>query len=236
MSTLLAVAALALTAIFLAPLAEAAEKITFSPVTHASVVIQAPGKVVYVDPVGDIASYAGQSPQAVVLVTHGHYDHFEPKLLTALRMRGAEVYGPLSVIEKLGFGEAIQNGETKKAGTITIEAIPAYNTSPERKDFHPKGRDNGYIITLEGKRIYISGDTEDTPEARALKKIDYAFVCMNLPYTMTVEQAASLVLAVKPKVVIPYHYRGKESMSDIPRFKELVAKEKGIEVREMKWY
>lgn len=236
MSTIIGIAAMILLLMFFAPLSEAAEKITFSPVTHASVVIQAQGKVIYVDPTGDIASYAGQSPQAVVLITHGHYDHFVPELLTSLRMRGAEVYGPKSVIDKLGFGEVIQNGETVKAGTITIEAVPAYNTSPEKKEFHPRGRDNGYVITLEGKRIYISGDTEDTPEARALKKIDYAFVCMNLPYTMSVEQASSLVLAVKPKVVIPYHYRGKDGMSNIAKFRELVSKDKNIEVREMKWY
>jgi L-ascorbate metabolism protein UlaG (beta-lactamase superfamily) len=221
---------------FFASAAPAAEKVTFSPIKHASFVIQATGKVVYVDPVGDMAAYAGQSAQAIVLITHTHPDHFAPELVTSLRMRGAEVYGPKNAIEQLGFGEVIQNGETKTAGKITIEAVPAYNLTADRLEFHPKGRDNGYVVTMEGKRIYISGDTEDVPEVRALKKIDYAFLCMNLPYTMTVDQAASLAIAIKPKVVIPYHYRNKDGFSDLARFKELVAKEKGIEVREMKWY
>ena len=102
--------------------------------------------------------------------------------------------------------------------------------------FHEKGRGNGYVVTVDGKRIYISGDTEDIPEMRALKNIDYAFVCMNLPYTMTVEQAASAVLEFKPKVVFPYHYRGTGGFSDTAKFKELVGKDKSIEMRMLKWY
>ena len=118
---------------------------------------------------------------------------------------------------------------------MTIEAIPMYNLTPERQKFHTKGRGNGYVVTLGGTRVYISGDTEDIPEMRALKKIDVAFVCMNLPYTMTAEQAADAVLEFKPKIVFPYHYRGKTSQ-DPEKFKKLVAKDKNIEVRIRKWY
>ncbi len=111
-----------------------------------------------------------------------------------------------------------------------------YNLTAERLKYHKKGRGNGYVITLNMKRIYISGDTEDIVEMRSLKNIDYAFVCMNLPYTMTVDKAASAVLEIKPAVVIPYHYRGKGGFSDIERFKTLVSKNKDIEVKLLNWY
>jgi L-ascorbate metabolism protein UlaG (beta-lactamase superfamily) len=107
-----------------------------------------------------------------------------------------------------------------------------YNTTPDRSKFHDKGRGNGYVLTLGGKRLYISGDTEDIPEMRALKNIDVAFVCMNLPYTMTVEQAASAVREFKPRVVYPYHHRG----SDLAKFKQLVGQDPAIEVRIREWY
>jgi L-ascorbate metabolism protein UlaG (beta-lactamase superfamily) len=111
-----------------------------------------------------------------------------------------------------------------------------YNLTKERLNFHNKGRGNGYVLTINQKRIYISGDTEDIAEMRSLKNIDYAFICMNLPYTMTVEQAASAVMEFKPKVVIPYHYRGKGMISDVQRFKHLVSKNKAIEVKLLDWY
>jgi L-ascorbate metabolism protein UlaG (beta-lactamase superfamily) len=126
----------------------------------------------------------------------------------------------------------LANGETKSVKGVSIEAVPMYNTTPERLQYHTKGRGNGYVVTLGGKRVYISGDTEDIPEMRALKNIDVAFVCFNLPYTMTEEQAASAVRDFAPKIVYPYHYRG----SDIAKFKKLVGNDAGIEVREGSWY
>ncbi len=144
--------------------------------------------------------------------------------------------GPKTVIDQLGFGEVINNGESKIFKTVNIEAIPMYNLTPDRLRFHPKGRGNGYVLTLGKKRVYISGDTEDIPEMKELKDIDYAFVCINLPYTMTVGQAAAAVLAFEPKVVFPYHYRGRGGLSDIDQFKKLVSKNKKIEVRLLNWY
>jgi L-ascorbate metabolism protein UlaG (beta-lactamase superfamily) len=119
---------------------------------------------------------------------------------------------------------------------ITIQAIPMYNLTPERADFHVKGRGNGYVIGLGGSRIYVSGDTEDIPEMRGLEGIDAAFVCMNLPYTMDVEAAADAVLEFRPRIVYPYHYRGRPEVSDIGRFRELVAANPAIEVRLLRWY
>jgi len=120
---------------------------------------------------------------------------------------------------------------------MTIEAIPMYNLRDEALNFHPKGRGNGYVISLAGERIYISGDTEDIPEMRELTNIDKAFICMNLPYTMTVESAASAVLDFKPKIAIPYHYRGKDGLSDIENFKQIIeSKNSDIKVEFLKWY
>ena len=127
---------------------------------------------------------------------------------------------------------ALANGETKSLHEIKIEAVPMYNLTPERLKFHNKGRGNGYVLTLGGKRVYISGDTEDIPEMRALKNIDIAFVCMNLPYTMDVNQAAGAVREFRPRIVYPYHYRG----SDVEKFKSLVGNDRGVEVRLRDWY
>jgi L-ascorbate metabolism protein UlaG (beta-lactamase superfamily) len=127
-------------------------------------------------------------------------------------------------------------GETRQSG-ISIRAIPMYNLPESATAMHTKGRGNGYVLGIGGKLIYLSGDTQGIPEMRALKNIDVAFVCMNLPYTMDVKEAADAVLDFKPKIVYPYHYRGKDGLSDINAFKKLVEAGNGhIEVRLRNWY
>jgi L-ascorbate metabolism protein UlaG (beta-lactamase superfamily) len=126
----------------------------------------------------------------------------------------------------------LTNGETKTVAGITITGVPMYNTTAARMSYHSKGRGNGYVVAFGDKRVYLSGDTEDIPEMRALKNIDVAFVCMNLPYTMTVDQAASAVREFKPKIVYPYHSRN----SDVEKFKTLVGTDAGVEVRLRDWY
>ncbi|PLX41835.1 MAG: MBL fold metallo-hydrolase [Deltaproteobacteria bacterium] len=209
---------------------------TLSPLTHASFVLYAAGKTIYVDPVGEAALYSKYPEPDLILITHIHGDHLAPELVAAIKSDETRIIGAPTVVEKLGYGEAVSNGESKEFSNISIEAIPAYNTTPERENFHPKGRDNGYLLSYGKTRFYISGDTEGTPEMLALKDIDYALLCMNLPYTMDVEAAAKAVLTFKPKVVMPYHYRGKGGMSDISKFKELVEKGEGIEARLYDWY
>jgi len=209
------------------------EVFTFTPVKHATFVLQAGSTTVYVDPVGEASAFASFPPPDLILITHIHKDHLAPELIETLKQAKTQIIGPPTVTETLGYGTTIRNGETTEAVGLKIETIAAYNTTAERLNFHPKGRDNGYMLSKSGKRLYISGDSEDIPEMRALKDVDIAFVCMNLPYTMTVEQAASAVNAFKPKVVIPYHYRGKPDMSDIDAFEHLVSDSK---VRKLKWY
>ena len=129
----------------------------------------------------------------------------------------------------------LKNGEEATVKGVKIEAVPAYNTTPDRMEFHPKDRDNGYVLNVDKKRIYISGDTEDIKAIRGLQNIDFAFLCMNLPYPMTVEQAASAVLEMKPKKITPYHYSGKNGISDLNEFKRLVGDDKDIEVLLLDW-
>ncbi len=215
-------------------------EIKVTPIEHATFVLQWNGKTIFVDPTKGGAAFAGFGKPDVILVTDIHGDHFDPATLAAVRAPESTLVEPAAVAEKLGKdnGNArlLANGETTKVGDIDIEAVPMYNLTEDRKSFHTKGRGNGYVLTLGGKRIYVSGDTEDIPEMRRLKNIDAAFVCMNLPYTMDVEHAASAVLEFKPKVVFPYHYRGKAGLSDVEKFKTLVAADKNIEVRQLQWY
>ncbi len=206
---------------------------TYTPIDHASFVLQVGDTTVYVDPVGSKEKYTRFPAPDLILITHTHGDHLAPKLLSEIKQDNTQVIGPATAIKKLGYGTAINNGDTTTLAGLKIEAVPAYNITKDRLNFHPKGRDNGYVISKDAKRLYISGDTEDIPEMRALKDIDIAFICMNLPYTMTIEQAASAVNAFKPKIVIPYHYRGKGGMSDIDAFEKMVP---GTVVEKLMWY
>jgi L-ascorbate metabolism protein UlaG (beta-lactamase superfamily) len=184
--------------------------IVVHPVEHASLVLAAPGMVIYVDPVGGAEAYAGLPPADLILVTHEHQDHFDAATLGGLAgearlLTNPAVHGMLPA-ELQARATAIANGESTTADAVEIVAVPAYNTTPDRLQYHPQGRDNGYVLTIGGTRVYVAGDTEDIPEMRALSGIDLAFVPMNLPYTMDVAQAADAVAAFAPGVVYPYHY------------------------------
>lgn len=210
--------------------------INFIPINHASFIITNETQSIYVDPVQDITAYKEYPKPNIILITHIHGDHFKPEIINLLKNDDLEIIAPKNIIDKLGFGTILNNGKNIKIGDILIEAIPMYNLTEERLKFHEKGKGNGYVVTMNNKRIYISGDTEDIKEMRELKNIDYAFVCMNLPYTMTVEQAASAVLEFNPKVVYPYHYRGTKGYSDIEKFKRLVSVNTDIDIILLKWY
>jgi L-ascorbate metabolism protein UlaG (beta-lactamase superfamily) len=223
-------------------LESAAGPIVVHAFEHASFVLQWSGKTVYVDPVGGGDRYSELPPADVVLLTHVHGDHTSADTLAAVAGEHTETVAPATVSDELGGTTpgrvtVLAIGETFERHGITVEAVPAYNLTEERLKYHPKARkDNGYVVTMGGTRIYVSGDTEDIPEMRALTDIDAAFVCMNLPYTMTVERAADAVLEFKPRVVYPYHYRGQGGMSDLDAFRSLVAADPTIDVRFLKWY
>ncbi len=212
------------------------------PIHHSALVIQWEQYAFYIDPHDSISRYTGLPSPDVVLITDIHSDHLDTAALRALDLSKARIIAPAAVIELLPpylrqIADTLSNGESTELIGVPVEAIPMYNMPDPNDPRHPKGRGNGYVLTFGDQRVYISGDTEDIPEMRSLKNIDIAFVCMNLPYTMTVDQAASAVLEFKPKVVYPYHYRGQDGMSDVDRFKQLVNSGDGnIEVKLAKWY
>jgi L-ascorbate metabolism protein UlaG (beta-lactamase superfamily) len=207
------------------------------PINHATLALEWKDRTIYVDPVGGPKSFQGLPNPDLILITDIHGDHFSKETLAELAGSNTKLVCPAAVADQMttdlrNNATILTNGQTSELIRVKIEAIPMYNLTTERLKFHNKGRGNGYVVTLGGKRIYVSGDTEDIPEMRALKNIDVAFVCMNLPYTMTVDQAAQAVRAFKPRIVYPYHYRG----SDINKFKELVGTDVGVEVRLREWY
>ena len=203
------------------------------PVGHASLVIGYGAHVIYVDPAKQ--DFSGLPAPTGILITHAHGDHFDAANLekiagsTAAIMTTEEVAGKIPDALKSRV-LPVKNGGSGQLDGIFMAALPAYNYSEGRTQYHPQGRDNGYVLTLGDKKIYVAGDTEDTPEMRALTGIEVAFLPMNLPYTMSVEQAADAVKAFKPKIVYPYHYQG----SDTAKIKELVGD--AAEVRLVDWY
>ena len=216
--------------------------VTIQPVFHASLVLEFNNVAIYVDPINGADTYKNMKRPDLVLITHIHGDHFDMKTLRGFDLSHATFVVPQSVADKMPAEwknkiVVLHNGGSTVQHGIPITAIAMYNRPGDSIVYHPKGKGNGYVLNLGGKRFYISGDTEATPEMRSLKEIDVAFVCMNLPYTMDVEEAASGVLAFKPKIVYPYHYRTPNGFSDVAKFKSLVnAGDPSIDVRLRNWY
>jgi L-ascorbate metabolism protein UlaG (beta-lactamase superfamily) len=208
-------------------------EVAITPIQHASLLIQGGGQAIYIDPTGQ-GNYEGLPPADLILVTHAHGDHLNAAEIARLRKPGVAVVGPPAVADAVPGTAVMRAGEMREFGDWRIEAIEAYNLKRGPRPgalFHPKGTGVGYVLSFGGKRFYISGDTEDIPEMRALKNIDVAFVCMNQPYTMTPDEAAAAVLAFKPRIVYPYHDRG----TDVAAF-EKALEGSGIEVRIRDWY
>ena len=216
--------------------------LSINPISHATMVLETEDDVIYVDPVGGAEAFEGQKNPTLVLITDIHGDHLSIKTLEALDLSNSELIVPQAVADKLPesmliSAHVMNNDDELNVKSIGIKAIPMYNLREEAKNFHTKGRGNGYVLTIAEERIYISGDTEDIPEMRNLKAIDKAFVCMNLPYTMTVQNAASAVIEFKPKEIYPYHYRGSDGFSDVDAFKTLVNKgAPNVKVVQLNWY
>lgn len=202
--------------------------LTITFVGHGTLYLRWGGLVVHVDPVGEYADYRAMPKADLVLVTHDHSDHLDAAAIAAIRTSSTEVVLTEKCAAKVK-GTVMANGERRTIKGILVEAVPAYNIKHERsagKPYHPKGEGNGYVLTLGGLRVYVAGDTENTPEMKALSSIDVAFLPMNLPYTMTPEMVADAARAFKPKVLYPYHYGD----TDPKRLASLLAGT-GIDVR-----
>lgn len=198
---------------------------------HASMRIEFDGWEIYVDPVTKLGDktidYSAMPKADYIFITHEHFDHFDMAAIKLLTDENTQLITNQSCTDILGYGTVMANGDVLQlADDFSVEAVPAYNTTEGHQQFHPMGRDNGFILTLDGLRIYIAADTEDIPEMANIKDIDIAFLPCNQPYTMTVEQLINAARMVKPKVLFPYHY-GQTDISGIPSQLEA----DGIEVR-----
>ena len=216
--------------------------LSIQPLNHATMAFTWQGKTIYADPNGGAKTFEGVATPDLILITDIHGDHFNPETLEAINTTQATLVVPQAVADKLSDNlkkkaVVLANGETKSIHNLSITAVPMYNLPESAETRHPKGRGNGYVITFGNKKVYVSGDTSGVPEMRALKDIDVAFVCMNLPYTMDINEASQAVLDFKPKVVYPYHYRGQNGLSDTQAFKKMVNdKNQNIDVRLRNWY
>ncbi len=210
--------------------------VKITPLTHASLRLEFAGKIIDIDPTGD---YSWMPKSDLILITDIHGDHLQPASVNALKKQGTVIIAAPEVVTSVTEAKPMANGATENlnaGGTqIRVEAVPSYNLTrgpAAGQLYHTKGRGNGYIVTLGGKRIYMAGDTECVPEVKALRNIDVAFLPMNLPFTQTPEEAAECVKAFRPKVVYPYHYRGQ----DTKVFENALRGENGVEVRLRDWY
>ena len=209
-------------------------EIRVTPILHGSLQLEFGGTVIYVDP-WSRGDYSAAPKADLILVTDIHGDHLDVDMIAQLRRDGTVLVVPAAAADEVEGEVVMGNGESRQLAGIGVEAVPMYNLErgPEEGGlFHEKGRGNGYVLTLGGKRIYIAGDTACIAEMRQLTAVDVAFVPMNLPYTMTPGEAAECVKAFQPSIVYPYHYRG----SDLGEFTAALEDEPEIEIRLREWY
>ncbi|HLZ15650.1 MAG TPA: MBL fold metallo-hydrolase [Cyclobacteriaceae bacterium] len=212
------------------------------PLNHATLAFTFDGKTIYADPQGGAKMFEGIATPDLILITDIHGDHFNLETLKALNLSHTSLVVPQAVADKLpddlkARAVVVNNGQSVTQLGIGILGIPMYNLPESADAKHTKGRGNGYVLTFGNKRIYISGDTAGIPEMKSLKDIDVAFVCMNPPYTMDINEAADAVVAFQPRIMYPYHYRGQGGLSDTEAFKKIVnTKNPRIDVRLRNWY
>ncbi len=207
------------------PLKSGSLKITF--IGHGSLMLDWNGWIIHVDPFGQQADYRAMPKADLILITHEHSDHLDPKAVAQISKQGTVIVANEASARKLKGAKVLANGEQTKVHGLAIEAVPAYNTTPGRTQYHPKGRDNGYVLGFGETRVYIAGDTENIQEMSRLSDIAVAFLPMNQPYTMTPEQAAAAARSFRPKILYPYHYGDTDPQKLVAALKN----SSGIEVR-----
>lgn len=202
--------------------------ITF--IGHGTLMMEFDGKVIHIDPVSYYADYKTLPKADLILITHAHGDHLDAKTIDLLKKESTEIVLAKVCVDKYDGTAIMKNGDSGTYSGLKVDAVPAYNIKHVRSEgnpYHPKGEGNGYIIYMGDKKVYVAGDTENTPEMTGLKDIDIAFLPMNLPYTMTPEMVANATKLFKPKVLYPYHF----GETDTGKLVELLRNQKDTEVR-----
>ena len=208
-------------------------KITF--IGHGTLMFTFGGKVIHIDPWSRLADYSKMPKADIILLTHEHRDHLDLKALELIRTEKSVLVLTETCASRVKGGIVMNNGDVKTVGGLKIEAVPAYNIVHMRSEgvpFHPKGAGNGYVITFGDKRVYVAGDTENTPEMKGLTGIDIAFLPMNLPYTMTPDMVADAARAFKPRILYPYHYGNTDTSKIVGLLKDM--NEVEVRIRKMK--
>ncbi len=200
--------------------------ITF--IKHASLLIEFSGKKIYVDPVLAYGDFSKLPKADLLLITHEHHDHLDPLAIKLLQKPETIIVANKNSCKILGEGHILMNGERFEFNSeVDILAIPAYNVTEGHLMYHPKGRDNGYVLMMGGSKVYLSGDTEDIAEMKLLKDVDIAFISINQPYTMTIEEACHATSMILPHILYPYHFTD----TDVHQLEVALDKIKNIEVR-----
>ena len=210
------------------PTAKGDLKITF--IGHGTLMFEFDGKIIHLDPWSELADYSKLPKADLILVTHDHFDHLDPKAIEAVRTKSTRIVLTARCAARVEGGTVMKNGDVQTVAGVRIEAVPAYNILHKRDNgqpFHPKGEGNGYVLTFGDCRVYVAGDTEPVPEMEKLKGVKVAFLPMNLPYTMTPEMVAGAARVIRPKILYPYHY----GETDPAKLQQLLVDEKEIEVR-----
>lgn len=204
------------------------KKLEITFIKHGTLMFEYDGQIIHIDPVSDYADYTHMPKADFILITHEHGDHLDMKAINNVWKENTKIISNDEAHKTIGKGEVMHNGDAKQLRTdVLLQAVPAYNNTPGREKFHPKGRGNGYILNLGTMRVYVAGDTEDIEEMKNLEKIDVAFLPVNQPYTMTVEQAARAAKMFNLAILYPYHY----GATKIEELKTLLSDTPAIEVR-----